>query len=912
MKKQILLLLLFLFVAEGVCPQLRRAMLVDMKKERARIYDGGVPGQKYRCREKTHLPDTVYGISIKKQHGWYAPLKTVSEETARHHALVYRFTERNAKGRWCKMETVNGRGAYVPSGLSPYILNIYASDSDLSADAKWVETLKTTCVFELVPDQSGVNLIQERALDKDGNIVYLFSRTPIGPDKEGREQYVGSYKDCYGLPAEMRNDPGYTYGTLVMITEDEWGNDRMVEYMDASGVIKLNSAGVAAECYVYDAEGRVLRKELRDANGMLAADNTGNCGCEYSWAGYDMTAVTYMDTEWKPMRTYSARISDVNGGVVRINRRHDSYGRTAELFYTSADGIVPDCNASGIHKIAYTYNAYGDVAAIRFYDTEMRPINNRHTGIAVVKMEYDTVGRLTELLNLDKDENPAVTELYPSRKRNVYGENGELVRIEEYSAHTGLEELVYKYEKSDDRIYEMLGDGTYEIDSLDARGRLVSVAYYDYDGSRRTSLAGWAERTVEYDDCAGKTVQTGVYLDSDGEPVNVGDTGAKHVKETDSLSCMSKSYYYDKRGNLIETVATVFDTAFAKVESIYDINGFGVPCRSGGYKGLRWYRADAMYSCKDEFSSFMGRDEFGERDYIDVASGPLYYYQRISAKGHNKYYDENNDVIADFNMLRDELPKVMSVEVTDSAAYAAGIKDNDVILVYGDYAADFAEIPTLDDFMSEWAMCSAFGAGKERRMVVFRVDPATLEYGLVEIPSLKGQDSELGFTAHVRYLTKKQKTRIEEAIDENIKSDAPLVAWGDFDKGCVYAGDNPVVIAFPETVRNARYMPFRQMVPSPAILLASRVKDKDMAWRYGMDLEAFSDIQAFKKLKTAVYVACDYLFTCDMKNTAAFEQKRESVDAVWLYCRVNDHIYRQILKLGKKAEKMHWGKYRGK
>ena len=146
-------------------------------------------------------------------------------------------------------------------------------------------------------------------------------------------------------------------------------------------------------------------------------------------------------------------------------------------------------------------------------------------------------------------------------------------------------------------------------------------------------------------------------------------------------------------------------------------------------------------------------------------------------------------------------------------------------------------------------------------------------------------------------MTKKQKKRIEEAIDENIKSDAPLVAWGDFDKGCVYAGDNPVVIAFPETVRNARYMPFRQMVPSPAILLASRVKDKDMAWRYGMDLEAFSDIQAFKKLKTAVYVACDYLFTCDMKNTAAFEQKRESVDAVWLYCYVNDHIYRQILKL---------------
>ena len=121
----------------------------------------------------------------------------------------------------------------------------------------WAEKVETACIFEYIADPTGENLIQERVYDKDKNVICIYSRTPIGKDKTGRQQFIGSYKDCYGLPAEMRRDTTntYTYGTLVMLTEDKWGNDSVIEYMDAKGRKKVNSDSADVEVYVYDKVG---------------------------------------------------------------------------------------------------------------------------------------------------------------------------------------------------------------------------------------------------------------------------------------------------------------------------------------------------------------------------------------------------------------------------------------------------------------------------------------------------------------------------------------------------------------------------------------------------------------------------------------------------------------------------------
>ena len=243
--------------------------------------------------------DTLYCSRTKKQNGWFAPLDTISKEVASHRNHCFRFTNKNQAGNWSRMECIDGYGNYVKGTMSPYILKLgNAYDTDQDANQEWIEKLKTTCVYEFIADYSGKVIVQERAYDEDMNLIYTYSRVPIG-----NKQYIGSYKDCYGLPAEMRSSEDYTYGTLVKITEDEYGNDSIIQYVDAKGVPKLNSDSVAMEVYIHDKYGRFIKQQSRNADGTLTIDNWGNCGVEYKWNDkHDIISATYMDDKWQPMR----------------------------------------------------------------------------------------------------------------------------------------------------------------------------------------------------------------------------------------------------------------------------------------------------------------------------------------------------------------------------------------------------------------------------------------------------------------------------------------------------------------------------------------------------------------------------------------------------------------------------------
>ena len=168
------------------------------------------------------------------------------------------------------------------------------------------------------------------------------------------------------------------------------------------------------------------------------------------------------------------------------------------------------------------------------------------------------------------------------------------------------------------------------------------------------------------------------------------------------------------------------------------MNQFGMACRSGGSSGVRHYNADILWTQKGEVSSLIGRDEFGEPDYIKTIwgsdgqnNGLLYYYQ-ILKNGSSIFYDENSQPITDVAGFIDKCPKAMSIEVTDSIAYKLGIKDNDIIMRYG---KDYQLIDNLDyhSFLGAWIIAQIFEASKEKQVLLFRVDPKTKEYGIVTI-----------------------------------------------------------------------------------------------------------------------------------------------------------------------------------
>lgn len=849
--------------------------------------------------------DTVYSTRTRKQYGWFAPLDTISKECMLHQNASFRFTHRYPSGHWGKLETIDNQGNLVAGYMSPYILKTASADSDSKASADWAAKLKTSCVYEFIADPSGKEIIQERAYDKWGNLVYVYSRVPSG-NKEKKRQYIGSYKDCYGLPAEMRKDSLFTYGTLVRLTEDRWGNDSIVEYIDAKGKLKPNSENVAMEVFICDRYGRMLKQQSRDEHGNLTIDNWGNCGNEYVWSDdHEVISATHMDDNWQPMRMPSRRGIENSMGVIKVVYAYDSWRRQVQEAYYTADD-VPDCNLYGIHRITLEYDDRGRVLKVANFDIDGKLAEDAF-GAAVTEYTYDNAGRNTGMIFLDKDRAPRANSGYMSRILYTYNDEGDLIQEKRYVVYDGKEKLDYEYREGKNYRYTRWSNNVVGVDSLDAEGRLVKQVYTDWNGNLSDDAFGYAVNEITYVPRPYGYDITSCYYDRNRKFCNSKNGWAINEVKSDTISLRNTIHLYDKEKRLIATYAEIYDKngLFTGED---DTNVFGTTCRAGGVMSVRHYRALMGYSCTGSSSTLIGRDEFGEPDYISSPWG-IYYYMKLSAKGNNQSMDENSQIITDQVKFKNECPKVMSIEVTDSIAYRLGLRDNDVILVDGDYAVDvFAPDSvqvSLEEFVKDWTIHSVLDGSRNRRMVVFRVNPETLEYGLVEINGLKGSPSELGYLAHIRYLTRKQLRRIQASVKENMESASPLVGRSDLVRKD-YSGDNLVIVTFTDMYRNVRHNLYSRKVTDPSILLGACMKEGNMTWKFGdTSSDAFRRILNTRTMTVLNSPVQHFYLTRNGKDVIDLEDGGQALQlGGWWDVKVSDRVYRKLAALAGKAEAM--------
>ena len=804
---------------------------VQRKKGKPKKSYGNTKGRRKVTVSSKSDADTIYSIYTKKQHGWFMPLDTISKEFASHRNLSFRFTKKYPSGYWGKMEAINGYGHLTSSNMAPYILKISSADTDENANKEWVEKLKTCCIYEFVADPTGKAIIQERAYDKDMNLVYTYSRVP-----SGKGVYIGSYKDSNGLPAEMRKEPSYSYGTLVRLTEDQWGNDSIVEYIDSKGKAKPNSDGAAMAVFTSDNLGHVLKNQSKNTQGNLIKDNWGNCGVEVVYNDkHQQVEATFMDEYWKPMKLPRKRGNDVGnrGGVIRMKFKYDDYGRDVEeAYFTEND--VETTNDEGIHRIKLEFNDKGDVVSQMNIGLNGELVND-YGGMAQYIAEYDSLGRIVRSKMLDKDGLPRRHPTYLSKFDNKYDSQGNLVKREEYINNNGKEHLSYKQVNKKNMVLYLWEDGVTRVDTLDNQGRTLCVTYRDSLGNLSDKDNHYAIHRFKYNDSPKKTIVTESYYDKNQKLCD-SEYFAWRKMVVDTISKTRTTVFnwqYNKKNELTDT----FFKYMKKSENDDyilgqgDANAFGIICRAGGNAEVRYYKCDVETSISnDKFSTFVGRDEFGEPDYISSPYA-IYYYMKFS-KGMSLMMDENSNVISDHNIFKDQCPKALTIEVVDSMAYRLGLRDNDVILMDGSYVNEaFVNDSSrlkLDDFRKNWTLHSVLNASKSRSIVVFRVNAKTLDYGLVKIDGLKGTSSELGYLVHTRYLTQKQLKRIQNCVLANIASEMPLVKREDF-KPKDYSGNHYVILAFADLSRKVRNMPYPKNITDPSVLLGVCCKDRRLS-----------------------------------------------------------------------------------
>lgn len=852
-----------------------------------------LPTPTHKNSIKTYSNDTIYCTQTKKQHGWFAPMDTISMEIACHRNHYYRFTRKNSAGNWERMECLDSYGKYRTGAMMPYILKLGdASESDQTAKKEWIDKLNKTCIYDFISDYTGKTIIQERAYNEERNIIYSYSRVPIG-----NNQFNGSYRDMNGMPAEMREEADYVYGTLVRITEDQWGNDSIIQYIDAKGVAKLNSDSVAREVFICDRYGHILKQQSQDLDGSLAIDNWGNCGIEYEWTDkHQIKSATYMDNNWKPMRMPAKRGVTGRENVIKTNYEYDEYLRHTSEYYTDEKGN-PDINTLGTHKIIYRYDNHGNMVAQYGYDLQeqLSPISD--SNVAVEEYTFDINGKITDACFLDKHRKPCSTEGYLSKIHIEYDTDGNQILIERYSAETGTEKLCSKEETKKNYKFTLWNDGTSRLDSLDSKGRTLFIGFYGKDGNYEMT-GGRAYERYTYIDETGKSTAEEIDYDVLGKKVDVNGI-CRTVILTDSTSWTQTRWLYDSNDVLKESYIHKYSPNFEELIGQGDANSLGIASRGGGSSSVRYYAGNVLRNANGDFVSLYGIDEFGEPDYI-TTNYITYYYQKQFPHSSTKFYDENNNVIENASKFKDSLPKIMTIEVIDSSAYKVGLRDNDLILIYGDYAVDLDTIVSNLTFQQEWTLRSVIDARKEKSMVVFRItDPSKDEYGLYKINGLNGTCSELGFIPHVRYLTDRQLGRLKESINSAVTQPDAFVSYSDFKKTNNKGGNNYILLAYTEMYRSNRGQPYATQVGDPSILLGSCIKDRNLKWTKvdESDTKPFETMLLSRKSKDFIYPRQDFFVTKDGNSIAHIVLDEQAVCTNWSDAYISDEDYSQITSL---------------
>lgn len=307
--------------------------------------------------------ETALYRDIIRKHTWYEGVgDTITQEVANRLPYYFRLSMRNRQGHWQHVQAMHQDSMTSKHNISPYVIDKKnAAETD---NIEWRINVNRITQWFMTSDLSGNEIVEERAYDKDGTLIYSFI-----PVKISDNTIVGSYNDAWGLPADMRSDSTTTYGSVVSITYDRCGRDSVINYLDGQGLGKYNPNGVDRECYLYDDKDRVIRVTSHNVTGDNIRDNWGNCGNLYIYDDENnICSVIRVDENLEPMRMPSLRASGLRT-FIRCDTRKDEYGRDVESVFMDEFGNN-DTTSSGLHKIVYRYAPDGVITETTYYDIE--------------------------------------------------------------------------------------------------------------------------------------------------------------------------------------------------------------------------------------------------------------------------------------------------------------------------------------------------------------------------------------------------------------------------------------------------------------------------------------------------------------------------------------------------------------
>lgn len=633
----------------------------------------------------------AYFTEAVKRNGFVVGVIRISEAEARHHPASFLLVHKGVTwDGWRIHWKPPFRMVAVDSRLRPttnhnvgtYLWNHNSetSEGDSSQSQARAERLglQTVCQWEFVSNASG-EIIYERALDRDGHMVFGFTYSPpgAGPASTRLARFVGPD----GFPQlQISSQAEYV---LIHYDKDGW-EDRLT-YRDGKNLPAVGPAGAFGQSRSYNSRGQVTQMLSLDADGKNMIDNAGNCGLVYTYNDKGLiTEARSIGPDLKPM--------PVKDGWYSVRNEYDSLGRSTRTTYYGANG-EPVLHKNGYHGVEAEYDDRGNQTAAIYIGLDGRP-TLMSDGIAILRSVYNSQGKVTRMTYHGVNNEPVLYRDGSHAWSGQYDERGNCV-VTTYLGLDGKPTLIAAgyavitsaYDARGRRIRQsyfgvngeplLHRDGNHSWESqYDERGNEIAVSFLSNDGNPVVITAGYAIVRRKYDSDGNELEEA--YFDAAGNPAVHRESGIHRIVSVfDGRSKVTRARYwgpkgepclhkdgnhgwdaqYDERGNRVVTTyvgidekPTLLTGGFATLKSTFDAAGRETRMNLYGVNGEPVLHKDGHHGWESKYNDHGRRIE---RTFLGLDGKPILMPEGY-AKMRWEYDLRGNITQGTYHGVRDE------------------------------------------------------------------------------------------------------------------------------------------------------------------------------------------------------------------------------------------------------------------
>ncbi|MFZ1217784.1 MAG: hypothetical protein WAO00_00755 [Chthoniobacterales bacterium] len=556
----------------------------------------------------------AYFSEFSKRNGFPFGEIPISEDEARHHAVSYMLVHKGVtREGWRIRWKPAFRLVIVDSNLKPTTNHnvgtyLWKRDAD-SGDAESGQSqaraerlgLHTFCQWELVSNDNG-EIIYERGLDRDGNMVFGFVYSLPGSDRSSTR--LAHFVGPDGFPQLQRS----SQAEYVSIHYDKDGWEDRITFLDGKNLPAAGPDGAFGQSISHNTRGQVTQLLSLDADGKNMLDSTGNCGLEllYDEKGL-LKEVRSLGPDLKPMPVkdgwYISKSENDAFGRMRRNTYHgaqgepvlhkdgyhgweaefDEHGNQITSTYIGLDG-KPTLLGAGAAIFRSTFNEQGKTTRMSYHGVNGEPVLHKD-GNHGWEAQFDARGNQVAITYVGLDGKPTLVTSGYATMKSIFDARGRKTR-QGYFGING-EPVLHK-------------DGNHAWESqYDARGNETATTFVGVDGKPAALLAGYAIIRKKYDSDGNELEHA--YFDAAENPTIEKESGVhKALNSYDGRGKVIRKRYrgvngepvlhkdgnhgwdaeYDERGNEILDTYVGLDekpmllaSGFATIKSAYDASG---------------------------------------------------------------------------------------------------------------------------------------------------------------------------------------------------------------------------------------------------------------------------------------------------------------------------------------------------